>query len=201
MTRLLSLLLVSTSALACGGIAIYTEPDASSGSGGSGGASSTGSRNDASASTGDTESTSAGTEPGPSVATSTGSGPTNPQFECGLEFCQVDAQECCISMQGAGCVDAGSDCPGPLLGCSDATNCTGGEVCCWRGGFDGEAECRDTCGDGQGPGGGGIQLCATDEECLNGEPCQQTNLGVSVCGDFGGPGGDGGEPPPPPPQG
>jgi hypothetical protein len=89
-------------------------------------------------------------------------------------------------MQGQSCIPEGGSCQGPKLDCSKTSNCAPGEVCCFKGGPDGGASCRDTCGGG-GPGSG-VQLCETDAECLNGEPCTVGKGGIKRC-DGGGPGG------------
>jgi hypothetical protein len=78
------------------------------------------------------------------------------------------------------------ECEEASLACSDAASCPGGEVCCveLQGPMDVESSCAPEC-DG---GFTSVQLCASDAECLNGEPCQEVFGGFMVCGSFG-PGG------------
>jgi hypothetical protein len=113
-------------------------------------------------------------------------------ISCFGSVCDAQTQECCATQNSAQCLDAGQDCNGLTLECSDASTCPDGEVCCAHGfGQGGDppiAECRTQCGGG-GMGGGGFQLCASDAECLNGQPCVEAFGGMKVCGGMMGPGG------------
>jgi len=96
---------------------------------------------------------------------STGGAPPGNTINCGMTMCDAATQQCCGTQGGASCIDTGSDCPGVVLNCSSAANCSGGDVCCLTGSGpqDAEASCAPTC-EGGGPGGG-LQLCADSAEC------------------------------------
>jgi hypothetical protein len=119
-----------------------------------------------------------------------GSGGSSGIIECGGQVCDGSFEECCAQFGMGGpqtfCTDIGT-CGGSTFSCSSADSCFDGGVCCvkFQGMMSIESFCDDQCTGG--PNGQGIQLCQTSDECLNGEPCQDSMLGFSVCGGFGPP--------------
>jgi hypothetical protein len=115
-------------------------------------------------------------------------GPVTTFVPCGATACDNTTQECCVSLNGGAstCVDRGT-CQGAALSCTGSDNCGDGEVCCATFGATGAtATCQDSCSGGGGGGGGGgfgggIQLCSSDSDCTNGEVCEMSQLGVSIC--------------------
>jgi hypothetical protein len=75
------------------------------------------------------------------------------------------------------------------LNCTASSSCPNNEVCCFtmRGGMP-QTRCQKLCRLG---GGGGGQLCSTDQDCPNGLQCMMTPLGFGVCFPSGGGGGGG----------
>lgn len=191
---------------ACGGRGSLLGPDPfaeTGGSGGSGpGASGSGASGSGASGTGASPGTGASGTGASGTGASSGTGGSVPPpppvtITCGFgPACDAATEVCCVSFGGGGppdlsCVPAGQ-CDGAPIACSDASSCADDEVCCAQfGGGDIGAACQPGCG-GPGPGGG-VQLCETDAECLNGEPCANTPLGFKTCGSFGG-GGPGGGP-------
>jgi hypothetical protein len=162
---------------------------------------------------------SSGTSAGGVGSGGVGSTPASTAIACGQTSCNVATQECCIETPDSPgvCTSKGNGCNGLALTCASAANCTNGEVCCVA--FDGSSQssvCAASCdnagssssggsnggpgdpGDGPGDGPGGLQLCATDAECVQGQSCQRTSLGFGICVDRRG-GGGGGRPQPPRP--
>lgn len=125
-------------------------------------------------------------------STTSASGGSSPALliECGNTFCDAAFEECCVTfgmgMAQTSCV-AQDTCPGSSFACSSASSCDGDQVCCLEpaGMMRFEATCKTACMGG--PNGQGLQLCESSAECLNQEPCEATQIGLDVCGGFGGP--------------
>jgi len=178
----------------CGGnVTFVADGDDGSGAGGPGsGGPGSGGANVAVGQSGSTDIASVGSsgDVAPDGGTSgAGGSSTVGTIECFGSVCDAGSEQCCASQGGASCQALDAPCNGISLTCSDASTCDGDQVCCAHGFQGGQpiAECRDNCGGG-GMGGGGIQLCSSDAECLNGKPCVQGFGGLNVCG-MGGPGG------------
>jgi hypothetical protein len=67
------------------------------------------------------------------------------------------------------------------FGCTNAEGCPVGEVCCLdltfgSGGVG--TTCRAACGEGPL---GGLQLCASNDECPSGERCVGQRIGLGIC--------------------
>lgn len=125
--------------------------------------------------------------PGPGAGGSSSSG--NPVM-CGQIECDAD-EVCCGTQQGLNCIGAGDPCMGATITCQNASDCEGDQVCCLTGSFqDAEAACADACEETPlGP----LQLCETEEECVEDVPCTEAFMGFKICGEVpGGPGGPGG---------
>lgn len=121
-----------------------------------------------------------------------GAGGASSTIVCGGDVCDLTSEECCVPFGAEGsCVPAGTCENAASFSCSSSAQCDEGEVCCFSGGggpgTDPSAECAPQCGGG-GPNGGGLQLCETEAECEDGEPCEEAPFGFKVCGGFG-PGG------------
>jgi hypothetical protein len=99
-------------------------------------------------------------------------------IQCGQTTCAAATEDCCLSFQGATCVPRGGACQGATLECTGSNNCSIG-VCCgsFGGGGGGAAgtTCEPACSGRQ------VQLCATDQECPEGEQCRSAVVGLSVC--------------------
>jgi hypothetical protein len=107
-------------------------------------------------------------------------GPDGPPPEggilCGGSFCTAATEECCASFTGLSCVPKGKCGGGTTLGCSSSASCPSPKVCCFTG-FGGgtpTAQCQNFCF-------GGVQLCASDDECRFGTRCRITFGGYGVC--------------------
>lgn len=116
---------------------------------------------------------------GPSM----GGAPPSTTINCGMTSCDAATQQCCGTQGGASCIDIGDDCPGVVLSCSSAANCTGDDVCCLSGSGPGDAEavCAPQCKGGGGPGGGSIQLCQDSAECPPNIDCVEIFGGFFAC--------------------
>ena len=144
--------------------------------------------------------TGTGTGTGTATATSTTSSSVSsssssgnmpaPTIKCGQSTCDAASEVCCANRQGTSCIPANDDCPGLTLTCSSAASCSGDQVCCTEGSFQNlTTKCMASCPNMPGPGGS-FQLCDSDAECPDNEPCTQAFGGFKVCGGFG-PGGPG----------
>ncbi len=129
-------------------------------------------------------STATATSTSTSTSSGTGGNPPVEPINCGDQSCDVATEICCATFQGTNCIPASSNCMGFTLECSSAASCPGAEVCCASGSpMNMTATCGPKCeGGGPGPGGGGFQLCETDAECDEGEPCNDAFGGFKVCG-------------------
>lgn len=112
-----------------------------------------------------------------------GAAPTPGVVRCGSGTCAVSTSTCCQESD----VDAGGTrcllgtqvtCPAQTgaVHCQAAADCKTGEICCDVGGY-GNTQCATSCAN--------FQMCRTNSECKNGQPCvvQQCYLRVvEACG-------------------
>jgi hypothetical protein len=125
---------------------------------------------------------------GPYVAPNCGAG-----SDGGLLYCDLRTNTCCLTLSLVGrCLPNGGTCTKSevTVGCSNACDCTGGEVCCGvENGIAATTSCQSVSSGGKCPapaGSGAAQFCTVDSECLNGAGCipQTCTFGanLNICG-------------------
>jgi hypothetical protein len=112
------------------------------------------------------------------------------KLACGGETCTVPGSVCCVSSIAPGgaadhCAIDGTACGAPNDGCDETADCGQGQICCTGAGalpLDASVSgievtfCIDqseptSCIPHAGVGNSSIQVCKTDAECKNGQPC------------------------------
>ena len=126
-----------------------------------------------------------GATPPPDAAAHDGGGTSTPvpgRLTCGTGTCNVTLGEfCCVQAGGAASCTASSGACDARVGapreCEKASDCLGGDVCCYDfSSFPASASCRGDCGGG---GGTRVQACRAQAECAAG------TCAVHACADAG----------------